>query len=749
MKVTKINYSEIVEKGNNVLKNIGDVSSFQIDSDIDLLKEKIHSFKKAADTLVDQSKLLRIGIVGQVKAGKSSFLNALFFEGKEVLPKASTPMTAGLVIIEYADSNHFEIEYYNREDWKVFERENQYYKEKFDEFKQYEPNYSNSEIHDNIKKDFPELAASHELFEGINLHARTKIGGVNEIVAFSKIDELQGKFQTYVGAGGDYTSVVKSITLRLNYNKLKDIQIVDTPGVNDPVISRERKTKEMLKTCHGVFLLSSATQFFSQEDESFLSDRIGTEGIQEVVVIASKYDSALSDVGHNYKNDLEGAINEVQSSIKKQWDNKVKINPKLAKIKFDLVSTYMYNLSLFDDYSNVKEDELAHKYNWFKKTFSDYFSDDKQVKELFTKLSNFENLHTKYIESEFLNRKEEIISQKIESFFESNAKNIGESIQKLNNILQSKLDLLTTQDLSQLKRTKQDLENNTHKLVEEFNKPIKTFVESFKENQIKHINKLGEDLLKVNALKPNSKKVKINTLIKKNKLWFRKTRDIRYDYPFIDFSDYVKEINKIKESLIENIVYFNNDDYFNVSVKKLKSELIHILDKILINKSTLDVYENNGIIEEKIKQFIEKYFSLSDTDAEQKTNEIFEQFFNDSIFDYSVISGINKGKVEKREDEVESSIKKKAGEINNKITKFYNTTKTAAMSAVQGFFIGEKLHKIDKSTTDLTKEAITHIKSIFTEDIKMLEATIHNKEQAIEELEATIEKIQQIKSLYV
>ena len=49
--------------------------------------------------VVAENRLLSIGIVGRVKAGKSSLLNALFFGGKQILPKAATPMTAALTII--------------------------------------------------------------------------------------------------------------------------------------------------------------------------------------------------------------------------------------------------------------------------------------------------------------------------------------------------------------------------------------------------------------------------------------------------------------------------------------------------------------------------------------------------------------------------------------------------------------------------------------------------------------------------
>ncbi|WP_411015822.1 dynamin family protein, partial [Salmonella sp. ZJQZ20_0076] len=43
-----------------------------------------------------ENRILRFGFVGQIKRGKSSFLNSLLFDGESVLPKAATPMTAAL-----------------------------------------------------------------------------------------------------------------------------------------------------------------------------------------------------------------------------------------------------------------------------------------------------------------------------------------------------------------------------------------------------------------------------------------------------------------------------------------------------------------------------------------------------------------------------------------------------------------------------------------------------------------------------
>ncbi len=61
---------------------------------------------------------LSIGIMGQVKAGKSSFLNALLFDGKPILPEAATPKTANLTRIAYGEHPHLTVHYYSPQEWQ-------------------------------------------------------------------------------------------------------------------------------------------------------------------------------------------------------------------------------------------------------------------------------------------------------------------------------------------------------------------------------------------------------------------------------------------------------------------------------------------------------------------------------------------------------------------------------------------------------------------------------------------------------
>ena len=69
--------------------------------------------------VVDTNRTLKIGIVGGVKAGKSSFLNALLFRGRDILPKAATPMTAALTKISYSEMPYAKIVFYEDKDWNA------------------------------------------------------------------------------------------------------------------------------------------------------------------------------------------------------------------------------------------------------------------------------------------------------------------------------------------------------------------------------------------------------------------------------------------------------------------------------------------------------------------------------------------------------------------------------------------------------------------------------------------------------
>ena len=114
------NFSSIITSTEGAIKELQGINYNEVKRFSDEISTKFKEFKEGGQALINEGKILKIGVVGQVKAGKSSFLNSLMFNGEDVLPKASTPMTAGLTILEYGESNFFEVEYYDEKEWNEF-----------------------------------------------------------------------------------------------------------------------------------------------------------------------------------------------------------------------------------------------------------------------------------------------------------------------------------------------------------------------------------------------------------------------------------------------------------------------------------------------------------------------------------------------------------------------------------------------------------------------------------------------------
>ena len=119
-------------KINNFLSEVDAISkklqedNEYLDSDqLSRFKQSINSLEVALKEEEKKNNLLRIGIIGSVKAGKSTFLNALLFNGERILPKAPTPMTASLTRLRYSNKDEQSVRFvfYSKEDWAKIEEE--------------------------------------------------------------------------------------------------------------------------------------------------------------------------------------------------------------------------------------------------------------------------------------------------------------------------------------------------------------------------------------------------------------------------------------------------------------------------------------------------------------------------------------------------------------------------------------------------------------------------------------------------
>ncbi|GAA7544360.1 hypothetical protein JP0017_09570 [Helicobacter pylori] len=86
---------------------------------------KTEELEKTIKGMQAENRGFKFGIIGRVKAGKSSLLNALIFDGKDVLPKAATPMTASLTILKYAQNLSTKAQFYNEKDMEGLKRDHE------------------------------------------------------------------------------------------------------------------------------------------------------------------------------------------------------------------------------------------------------------------------------------------------------------------------------------------------------------------------------------------------------------------------------------------------------------------------------------------------------------------------------------------------------------------------------------------------------------------------------------------------
>ena len=258
---------------------------------------KAHDFGWIDDSrkseIIDKinSDVLTIGVIGQMKCGKSTFLNSFVFED-EVLPSATTPMTAALSVITYGEQKKIVAEFYDEDEWAEM---------KAQASRDMEEISGNTLLESKVK-------AAKELVE-----KSEKLGsGITSYLKKGKQEDSFENLIEYVGADGKYVSITKSVTIYYPKEYLKGVEIVDTPGFNDPIVSREERTNEFLKKADVVLMMLYAGRPFDATDRDIIFKNVRQCGIGKVIIGINKYDIP-------YENgESESEIKEyVKSELKK------------------------------------------------------------------------------------------------------------------------------------------------------------------------------------------------------------------------------------------------------------------------------------------------------------------------------------------------------------------------------------------------------------------------------------------------
>lgn len=229
--------------------------------------------------------VLTIGVIGQMKCGKSTFLNAFVFQ-EAVLPAATTPMTAALSVITYGEKKKLKAEFYTSDEWNE---------------QKHQASRNLEDINNSLEES--KVKAAKEL-----VSKSVKLGSdINRYLGQTKEDTLDNLIE-YVGADGKFVSITKSVTIYYPEEYLKGVEIVDTPGFNDPIVSREERTKEFLNKADVVVLMLYAGRPFDATDRDILFKNVRQCGIGKVLIGINKYDIPFAN--GEYEDEIKNYVVE-------------------------------------------------------------------------------------------------------------------------------------------------------------------------------------------------------------------------------------------------------------------------------------------------------------------------------------------------------------------------------------------------------------------------------------------------------
>ncbi|GAA9851973.1 dynamin family protein [Helicobacter pylori] len=750
---------------------------------------KTEELEKTLKEMQAEDRDLKVGIIGRVKAGKSSLLNALIFEGVEVLPKAATPMTASLTILKYANTLSAEVEFYSPKDILELKNEHERYVREFNRIvgeevkKQKEKQslsnrakegfkkignmlgrnksteeaskervLSDEEISEKARKiakneleKDTKLVSSYDQYEKMKKSGLLNTEKLDPRIQANSLEELNQKLLQFVGADGKYMPYTKAVRISLNNPNLKDLEVIDTPGVNDPIASREERTKALLKDCDVVFIVSPSGQFLTDSDMD-LFDRVSNkEGLQEIYFVASQADSAVLSMSEveksnqhlptafeNMQKALSSQLNSIMGELIQNYTNQREIFEKAIKNGVILTSGVCF--SMYKDFNNQaswERNQKTEEYHNALRNLRDFYPDafnsvDKSEESLLL-LSNMGAIKERLEKA--AQRKEKIISQKLQSYAESQANNLHKFIAQLLQDLEEEKKRVKNADISTIKEQ--------IKVYEKLSGNIETgFREAYEEFILHFINNIRAGL-------EETLKKAIRTASAGAQKEEKKEEETKH------YTERVKQ-GGAWGSFKRNFLWWADDDAgydevlrtetIEVTTIKAGAVVDYLIEMHEICKKALNDSANSFKVVFR-KELYAKVFK-------QLREIISDDFIDEVAFKKSVMAVLDRIKFKEFDYTLPSEIKGKKGKTGflkgdeanqfiESVEKHLRDFESEAKKDVKGYIQGlrENLERQNFASDTLKK---------LQKDMQNLQNQVQNKEQSIAQLDAKIQALKGI-----
>lgn len=541
-------------------------------NEIDDLRSLAHDTAAKVRRFSFESQPLSIGIMGQVKAGKSTFLNALLFGGRPILPEAATPKTANLTRITYGITPTLVVHFYTLDEWSEISKQA------------------------TSPGEHTEARAARDLLKMVqtnNIDPSEMLtrGDVRQDAA--DVDQLMGILNDYVGENGRFTALVKSTEIWLPLDELKGFELVDTPGMNDPVPSRTQKTREYMARCDVVFFLTRCAQFLDQSDMGLLASQLPAKGVKRIILIAGQYDGAILDDGYDRSSLIETERN-IQTRLNRRAGNEL---GKLADVRekdgaLDIAellramktplfsSTYAFGFAewpAFDWNSG-----MLHLYAQFTNMAENQWAGYKITKGDWERIGNFEALRTEYARARA--DKEAILEQQRHGIVPEAERALREKLTQLSVAVNNRREQLKNGTVSDIIAKKQASERRMQSMSMHLAEPINQAITDAQQKFQKLKSEMQSNLaaaLKLETQTGTETETRVREV--SDSKWYNpfswgRTRTVvstyTTSYEYIATSDAIEKIVYYKE---ENTAWISREFLMVVSAAKLKHHLKHAM----------------------------------------------------------------------------------------------------------------------------------------------------------------------------
>ena len=499
---------------------------------------------------------------------------------------------------------------------------------------------------------------------------------------------------------------------------MQGLQIIDTPGINDPVTSRGERTNQLLQHCDVVLIVSPSGQFLSSEDTDLMHQVTTKEGTQQAYLIASQVDNqlfgsesqGLSDPIHVLERISDNLTKHARNVLAKQVQEYPSMKvaaDKLSKNNVICSSSVAFSMQQRFDEQHTWDANLQHVWRNLNQKFPDVFSHEELAKNALNQLANIHQIHQ--IVSEVTANKEQILAQRRIDFENGKRTALQGYLKAWAELINEQIHQIQHADVDELRKQEAELKKQQATIDANVGGVYDDLISDIKLNLSKQLkDKLKSEMRRFDSVSDNAQgseteyyEEEYEVEISRGKFWDflrgpkreTRTRTESYSYTTVKAKPIRRAIEEIRSNLEDELGHLS-ESYSQAWKKKIYSQVVSALreamgdgelDVNIIARAVKNVLaripEASFKLEDDIPKSLKKTGKLTGYEAESFIDDAedyisnLKDVVNKDISAYMTTLVSNLKKVDLAKEltaDLENNLKQLLSEIENKEASLFN-----------------------------------------------------------------------------